>query len=289
MSRRNALDKARGLRAWVSARSDDGAETMDKIAVCAIFKDEAPYLLEWLAFHRMIGVDLFVLYDNGSSDGGSDLIRASSFARNVTLIDWPDRPGQLSAYNHFRVNHAPRFTWVAFIDIDEFIMPLAGSSIREILMRPAYAPCAQVLLQWLVFGPSGHRTRPDGLVIESYTSRLPEAAEASRHIKSIVRADKLCGIDYTPHAAECSGPACNSRGETVLPYAIQPTKCHEVMVVNHYFTKSRDDWEFKRRRGRGDSLEPYQERVFSDVMGEATIEDVRALRFAPRLRALLRS
>ena len=131
-------------------------------------------------------------------------------------------------------------------------MPLAGSSIREILMRPAYAPCAQVLLQWLVFGPSGHRTRPDGLVIESYTSRLPEAAEASRHIKSIVRADKLCGIDYTPHAAECSGPACNSRGETVLPYAIQPTKCHEVMVVNHYFTKSRDDWEFKRRRGRGE-------------------------------------
>ena len=40
---------------------------MDKIAACAIFKDEAPYLLEWLAFHRMIGVDLFVLYDNGSS------------------------------------------------------------------------------------------------------------------------------------------------------------------------------------------------------------------------------
>ena len=232
---------------------------MDKIAVCAIFKDEAPYLLEWLAFHRMIGVDLFVLYDNGSSDGGSELIRASSFARNVTLIDWPERPGQLSAYNHFRVNHAPRFTWVAFIDIDEFIMPLAGGSIRDILMRRAYQPYAQVLLQWLVFGPSGHRTRPDGLVIESYTSRLPEAAEASRHIKTIARTDRLRGIDYTPHAAECSGPACNTRGEAVLPYAIQPTECHEVMVVYHYFTKSEDDWGFKRRRGRGDSLEPYQE------------------------------
>ena len=164
---------------------------MDKIAVCAIFKDEAPYLLEWLAFHRLIGVDLFVLYDNGSSDGGADLIRASSFARNVRLIDWPDRPGQLAAYNHFRINHAPRFTWVGFIDIDEFIMPLAGSSIRDILMRRAYEPYAQVLLQWLVFGPSGHRRLPDGLVIESYTRRLPETAEASRHIKTIVRADKL--------------------------------------------------------------------------------------------------
>ena len=69
---------------------------MDKIAVCAIFKDEAPYLLEWIAFHKMIGVDLFVLYDNGSTDGGPELIRRSSFARNVTLIEWSDRPGQMS-------------------------------------------------------------------------------------------------------------------------------------------------------------------------------------------------
>jgi hypothetical protein len=262
---------------------------MDKIAVCAIFKDEAPYLLEWLAFHRMIGVDLFVLYDNGSSDAGSDLIRASSFARNVTLIDWPDRPGQLSAYQHFRINHAPRFDWVAFIDIDEFIMPVAGGSIRDILMRRVYQPYAQILPQWLVFGPSGHRSRPAGLVIENYTLRLPETAEASRHVKPIVRSARLRGIDYTPHAAECDGPACNTSGEAVLPYAIQPTECHEVMVVHHYFTKSVEDWAFKRRRGRGDSLEPYPERVFADVAGEATIEDVRALRFVLRLRALLRS
>lgn len=261
----------------------------DKIGVCAIFKDEAPFLLEWLAFHRMIGVDLFVLYDNGSSDGGADLIRGSNFARSVTLIDWLERPGQLSAYSDFRINHAPRFDWVAFIDIDEFIMPLAGSSIREILMRRVYQPYSQILLQWLVFGSSGHQSRPEGMVIANYLTRLPEAAEASRHIKTIVRSNRLLGIDYTPHAAECDGPACNTRGEEVLPYAIQPTECHDVMVVHHYFTKSREDWEFKRRRGRGDSLEPYAERIFADVAGEATVEDGRALRFVPRLRALLRS
>jgi hypothetical protein len=51
---------------------------MDKIGVCAIFKDEAPYLLEWIAFHRMVGIDLLVLYDNGSTDGGPELIRRSS-------------------------------------------------------------------------------------------------------------------------------------------------------------------------------------------------------------------
>jgi len=262
---------------------------MDKIAICAIFKDEAPYLLEWLAFHRMIGVDLFVLYDNGSCDGGADRIRASSFARNVMLIDWPDRPGQLSAYNHFRIHYAAHFSWAAFIDIDEFIVPLDGSSIRPILMRPVYGRFAQVLVQWLVFGPSGHEKRPEGLVIEHYTHRMPETADACRHVKAIVRPNMLCGIDYTPHAAECSGPACNSSGIEVLPFAIQPTECHAVMLVHHYFTKSREDWQVKRRRGRGDSLEPYQERIFSDVAGEALIEDTRALRFVPRLRALLQS
>ena len=259
----------------------------DKIGVCAIFKDEAPFLLEWLAFHRMIGVDLFVLYDNGSSDGGAELIRGSSFARNVTLIDWLERPGQLSAYRHFRINYATRFAWVAFIDIDEFIMPVTGSSIRDILARRMYQPYAQVLLQWLVFGPSGHQIRPPGLVLENYLRRLPETAEASCHVKSIVRSDELLGIDYTPHAAECSGPACNTRGEAIVPYAIQPIECHDVMVIHHYFTKSVQDWESKRRRGRGDSLEPYAEGIFSDVASEATIRDGRALRFVPRLRALL--
>ncbi len=178
---------------------------------------------------------------------------------------------------------------MAFIDLDEFIMPLAGGSIRNILMRKAYQPYAQILLQWLVFGPSGHIRRPDGLVMENYTRRLPETADASRHVKALVRPVYFAGIDYTPHAAECTGPTCNSRGDAVLPYAIQPTECHEVMAIHHYFTKSREDWESKRRRGRGDSLEPYQERVFGDVAGEATVEDVRALRFVPRLRALLRN
>jgi len=262
---------------------------IDKIGICAIFKDEARDLLEWLAFHKMIGVDLFFLYDNGSSDGGSELIRRSDFSRNVTIIEWADRPGQLSAYNHFRVNHADRVTWIGFIDIDEFIVPRTGGSIHEILMRRMYEPFAQIMLQWLVFGPSGHDRRPPGLIVENYTQRMPDAAETNLHIKSLVRTEKLLGIDYTPHAAECSGPACNTRGEELLPYAIQPVECHDVMAVHHYFTKSHEDWELKRCRGRGDSLQPYPQQMFSDVAAQATVDDTHILRFVPRLRALLRS
>jgi Glycosyltransferase family 92 len=260
---------------------------MDKIAVCAIFKDEAPYLLEWIAFHRMVGVDLFVLYDNGSADGGAEVIRRSNFARNVTLIEWPDRPGQLSAYRHFHANYAKDFTWAAFIDLDEFIMPVNGSSIRDILIRKVYDNYSDILLNWLIFGPSGHVRRPEGLVIENFTRRIPADAEANRQVRSLVHTRDLVSIGSTPHILDCARPTCNARGETVLSHAVQPVACHDVMVINHYFTKSVEEWAFKQGRGRGDSLDPYGDRIFSDVEQQATVEDTRALRFVPRLRALL--
>ena len=72
-----------------------------------------------------------------------------------------------------------------------------------------------------------------------------------------------------------------------MSYAMQPVACHDVMVINHYFTKSVEEWEFKRQRGRGDSLDPYGDRIFNDVRMQAVVPDTRALRFVPRLRALL--
>jgi hypothetical protein len=168
-------------------------------------------------------------------------------------------------------------------------VPVAGGSIRDNLMRKVYQSYAAILLQWLVFGPSGHNRRPEGLVIENYTRRLPQTDEASCHVKTLVRTGLLRGFDYTPHAAECNGPTRNTRCDNVLPYAIQPIECHNVMVVNHYFTKSREDWALKRCRGRDDSLDPYPEQVFSDIAGAAVIEDTRAVRFVPRLHTLLRA
>ena len=265
---------------------------MDKIAICAIFKNEAPYILEWLAFHNMIGVDRFVLYDNGSMDGGADLIRGSSFARNATVIDWPRRAGQIPAYQDFCTDHAAQFAWVAFIDLDEFIMPATGGSIREILVRRTYADYSAILLQWLVFGPSGHQCPTDGLVIENYIRRLGEGFPASRHVKSLVRGSAVTSAGTTPHIINVSGPTCNTRGETVLSYAEQPFACHDTMAIHHYFTKSRADWTFKLVRGKADAphpvTNPYRDEIYFEVERDAVVEDTHAIRFVPRLRSLLR-
>jgi radical SAM protein with 4Fe4S-binding SPASM domain len=38
------------------------------LAICAIVRDEAPYIAEWVAFHRLIGISRFFIYDDRSED-----------------------------------------------------------------------------------------------------------------------------------------------------------------------------------------------------------------------------
>lgn len=265
---------------------------MDRIGVCAIFKNEAPFLLEWIAFHKMIGVDHFVLYNNGSDDDGAARIAASPFAPNVTLVDWPERPGQQSAYRDFISNHAKSFTWVAFIDLDEFIHPLHANSLRDVLRDPRYARFSSILLNWLMFGPSGHERRPDRLVIEAYTRRTPIADHGNRHVKTLARTAHLLGVGETPHVFPLQGPSCDAQGTEIPCHAIQESVCHNVMILNHYYTRSRQDWEIKLLRGRADAPDDaavqYHMGIFDMMAANATEEDTRMSRFVPRLRWLLR-
>ena len=39
-----------------------------KVSICAIFKNEAKYLREWIEFHKIVGVEHFYLYNNFSTD-----------------------------------------------------------------------------------------------------------------------------------------------------------------------------------------------------------------------------
>jgi hypothetical protein len=43
-------------------------------AICAVFRDEAPYLAEWVEFHRLVGVEHFFLYDDRSRDASRDVL-----------------------------------------------------------------------------------------------------------------------------------------------------------------------------------------------------------------------
>ena len=48
---------------------------MRRIAVSCV-KDEAPYLVEWIAYQRLIGFDHVIIAANDSTDGTNEILSA---------------------------------------------------------------------------------------------------------------------------------------------------------------------------------------------------------------------
>jgi len=253
---------------------------MERLAICAIFRNEGLYLLEWIRHHLRVGFDHFILYDNESTDDGVARIAASDVASHVEVIHWPERPGQQGAYRHFIANHANRFDWAAFIDLDEFIVPLETESVRDLLIR--YEGFSAILLNWLVFGPSGHERRPEGGVIGNYTLRVPEEWDVNRHVKTLARTSELLDLGTNVHVFQLRRGACNALSRPVPNMALQYQPCFQRLVINHYYTRSRQDWEEKGTRGSADipdTPQPrYPDSVFEQLAHAATIPDERIQR-----------
>jgi hypothetical protein len=261
---------------------------MTTLAVCGIFKDEGPNLAEWVAYHREVGVDHFFLYDNDSTDNGATILLTGALKDYVTVLPMTGRPVQQRAYKHFMDSQASRWDWTAFIDVDEFIHPIDADSVKHLL--PRYEAFSAVLLHWLTFGPTDHERRPEGLVIENYTKRLPEEDPVNKHVKSLVRGGHLIGLSGNAHVFDTKGPMCNSRGELRPRAPIQDSVCHDVICLNHYYTKSREDWDAKIGRGRPDVPELRADpeyAVFEKYARLSQLTDDRISRYAERIRTIL--
>ena len=153
------------------------------LSVCAIFRDEAPYLREWIEFHRVVGAERFFLYNNLSVDDYLKELAGYIDAGVVVLKDWPEEPGQYGAYSHCLQEHRRDSRWIAFLDIDEFLFSPTTQSVPAVLVEFEQFPAVGVNLAQ--FGTSGYVTPPPGLVIENYVWRA-DAPKPGTHIKSIV-------------------------------------------------------------------------------------------------------
>lgn len=123
------------------------------VAIVAIFKNEAPFLKEWIDFHLLIGVNHLYLYNNNSTDCFMDVLSPYIEKGVVTLIEWPEIPGQISSYKHWYTNYRNQSQWVTFLDLDEFICPFYDNDISSMLKRFLNYPA--LMLYWKIFGTSG--------------------------------------------------------------------------------------------------------------------------------------
>jgi len=91
-----------------------------ELAVCAIMKDEGPYLKEWLDYHILVGVQHFYLYDNGCTDDTDDILKSYIEAKVATLIRFPGERMQKNAYNDCIARFYNEAKWILDQVVDEF-------------------------------------------------------------------------------------------------------------------------------------------------------------------------
>jgi glycosyltransferase involved in cell wall biosynthesis len=257
-----------------------------RLAACLIVKNEESSIAEWMAYHLAIGFGTLLIFDNGSTDRTAEIIACCARHADVRRIGWAvSAPTYQTMAYDFAVRHfGAEFDWMAFIDSDEFIVPLIHDTMPAFLDSLPDAPA--VALNWAMFGSSGHVARPCGLVIENFTRRSEDSFGPNQHVKSVVRPGSVVR-SANAHYFEVRGDYIGPRGEQfrwARDGIGEQSPVFDTIQINHYFVKSRDDWAKKIRRGYHDG-----DRHESEFNGydRNDVEDTRILRFRDATKAVL--
>ncbi len=227
------------------------AQLSPVLAIVAPVRNEAPYLLEWIAYHRALGIDTFLLADNGGDDTTSELLQDLDRQQLIKRFDWRAQERfQLEFYRQ-ALHFARDFVQgLFFIDADEFLRP-QGDSISDVARKWLSDPnIGAVALNWAIYGSSGQPRRDDRLVIERFTRRAPQEFSANKHAKTFARVDCCAGPAENPHAVRLqTGRYVDTCGKDVRWDAshghlvgITETVTWDVLRVDHFVLKSREEF-----------------------------------------------
>jgi hypothetical protein len=226
-----------------------------ELGIGAIYRWEADYLREWVAFHRLVGVERFFLYDNASEDDHLEALAPFIEDGSVTVHEWPVFPGQGSAYDHCLARHGAEVRRLAFLDCDEFLFSPTGQPLPDVLRRYERYPGVGVSRAWM--GTSGHETKPEGLVLANFTSRL-HLPEPNRAVKSIVDPSRVVHRVNEHWFVYEDGVRPVDEHERELETWTRDELTFDVLRINHYFTKSEEEAlaKFDRPQAGGGKLRP---------------------------------
>lgn len=227
------------LAQWRDARLP---KTAHELAIVAIFREEAPFLDEWLTFHTRAGVSHFYLYNNFSTDDFRAVL-APWIARGwVTLYEWPRKVGQLPAYRHCVRRHRQDARWMAFIDIDEFLFSPEGYALGDVLK--AYCDLPGVIVYSPYFGSNGYEQRPPRPIVASLTRRAPLTRMTA---KTIANPRWIYAIRNVHVFKYRRGEALSTNRQKLD----SSNPALEVLRLNHYWSRSLSD--LRTKIGRGDA------------------------------------
>jgi len=273
------------------------------IAICALIRNEALNLDEWIAFHWLQGVRKFFLYDDQSMDETSKILE-KYVKRNIVdhrIVNGSadaNRRGkagtdtlfQMNNLNEclteaFRMKKETGIDWVLFTDADEFAYAKHPNMTLAQAIDAQYErePCVALLRT--DFGTSGHIYRPKtGLVIENYLlsshtyrDMCPEKMIVNLRPENATKS--MTKFGNSPHMIH---PSVKSRGGYCLVDEVEHLQINQYLRsledFNHKVTSS----FFSGTKKYADPLLHFWKRDFSGFF-----DDIAPQRFACEVRVLL--
>ena len=140
-------------------------------------RNEAAFLLEWLAHHRAVGFDEVLVFSNNCQDGTDAMLDRLAALGHLTHIrnDGPyDKGGiQFTALKAAaKTEQVKQAEWILPLDVDEFVNIHTGDHTLSAL-HTALPDATAITLTWRLFGNAGQVRYADKPVTETFTRCAP--------------------------------------------------------------------------------------------------------------------
>ena len=245
---------------------------MTRHMLVSTMKNEGPYLLEWLAYHRSIGIEEFCIFSNDCTDGTNLILNRLDQMGVIRHFDNPLGPRmdpQRAAYSRAnKMDFVKSADWVLIVDADEFLNIHVGDRTITALIDACGAPDA-ISANWRLMGSCGLARMSDELV----TERFPRGSTFEKPENGLVWGFKTLfrpgrfdffGVHRPKYRKETTPPDdlrwTNADGADITEFVAQKgwrssakTLSWKNAQVNHYAIKSREDFLLKRLRGTANS------------------------------------
>jgi len=251
----------------------------------------------------MMGIEHFVLYDNGLEIGTQVILNPYIENGLVSLIPFPDIPGlrdgrhadtlsiQQMAYADCIIRFKHHFTYLLQLDIDEFLFPKKYNSITEVLNEYDDSIIARIEINWTNFGDSGYLTKPNGWVIKNFIRSggnvVPQTIKSISNARYLSKKSVYTNVHRFSH--------CYRLKEILTkliwgyPQIIKGKVANDLFQLNHYCTKSKKEFLVKgQKTKKGMQKGMKTKEIYIKLNNQFNhVEDKTIFRFIPKLENIL--
>lgn len=274
--------------------------------IVGCMKNEGPYILEWVAYHRAMGVDNFLIYTNGCEDGTSEILdrlQQMGVLQHRNNDDWKGNSPQQYALNQsLKEDVIKNAEWIIHIDVDEFINVRTGNGTLADFFA-AVPQATNVAMTWRLFGHNGVTRLNEDLVIDQFDTCAPKFCPKPHTVwgfktmyKNIGAYEKISchrpnklDEERRDEVVWVNGSGI-AMGDEVKDNGWRSSKGsigYDLIQLNHYALRSAESFLIKRQRGRALHVDRSIGLNYWVRMDWCDHKDVTIKRNIPRARAEL--